>query len=206
MRRRSARSLMSSMSAPGPNLIPLFCALPRARSLTVWEYAESNVAWLEAEMLRDEMRPQWRHFWDVTRHAYRPECRLPDDPMSALRAKSDCATGLDFRSSRARMGRRDHVLLRGIDHRAARRIRSGMRRLCALRKARRCFGRGLPRALGRICRGRTPISGFVCIRRVDQSTCLRAMLTASRLKRIGIVERQVRSGYSGFVFLSGSAR
>ena len=30
----------------GPNLIPLFCALPRARKLTVWEYAESNVAWL----------------------------------------------------------------------------------------------------------------------------------------------------------------
>ena len=24
----------------GPNLIPLFCALPRGRSLTVWEYAE----------------------------------------------------------------------------------------------------------------------------------------------------------------------
>ena len=56
----------------GPNLIPLFCALPRARSLTVWEYAESNIAWLEAEMLRAEMRPQWQHFWTVTRHAYQP--------------------------------------------------------------------------------------------------------------------------------------
>jgi hypothetical protein len=42
----------------GPNLIPLFCALPRARRLTAWEYAESNVALLDAELRRDEMRPQ----------------------------------------------------------------------------------------------------------------------------------------------------
>ena len=151
----------------GPNLIPLFCALPRARSLTVWEYAQSNVAWLEAEMLRDNMRAQWRHFWDVTRHAYQPEYRLPDDPMSVLRAKSIVRQGSIFDLPRAHMGRRDHVLLCGIHHRATRRIRSGMCRLCALCKARRCFGRSLPRALGRLCSERKPISGFVCIRRVN---------------------------------------
>ena len=31
----------------GPSLIPFLCALPRARQLTAWEYAESNIAWLE---------------------------------------------------------------------------------------------------------------------------------------------------------------
>ena len=80
----------------GPNLIPLFCALPRARSLTVWEYAQSNVAWLKAEMLRDEMRPQWRHFWSVTREAYQPEYNLPDNPMPLLRAKSSIKQGSIF--------------------------------------------------------------------------------------------------------------
>jgi hypothetical protein len=80
----------------GPNLIPLFCALPRARSLTVWEYAESNVAWLEAEMLRVEMRPQWRHFWSVTREAYQPDCDLPDNPMPILRANSIVRQGSIF--------------------------------------------------------------------------------------------------------------
>jgi hypothetical protein len=71
----------------GPNLIPFLLALPRARRLTAWEYAESNVAWLQAELRRSELRPQWRHFWDVTRKAYGPDWRLPNNPMDLLRAK-----------------------------------------------------------------------------------------------------------------------
>ncbi len=71
----------------GPNLIPLFCALPRARSLTAWEYSESNLAWLDAELKSDEMRPQWQHFWGVTRQAYGPEWSLPENPIPALRPK-----------------------------------------------------------------------------------------------------------------------
>jgi hypothetical protein len=73
----------------GPNLIPLFCALPRARSLTVWEYAESNVAWLKADLAGDAMRPQWRHFWGVTRRAYGPRYGLAENPMPVLRAKTE---------------------------------------------------------------------------------------------------------------------
>ena len=80
----------------GPNLIPLFCALPRARRLTVWEYAESNIAWLGAEMLRAEMRSQWRHFWSVARHAYQPDYDPPDDPMPALRTKTVLRQGSIF--------------------------------------------------------------------------------------------------------------
>ena len=53
----------------GPNLIPLLCALPRAQSLTAWEYAESNVAWLRGGTVAPEMRPQWHHFWSVARNA-----------------------------------------------------------------------------------------------------------------------------------------
>ena len=72
----------------GPNLIPLFCALPRAKHLTAWEYAESNVAWLETELRSDAMRPQWRHFWRTTREAYGPSHDMPKNPMSLLRSKS----------------------------------------------------------------------------------------------------------------------
>jgi hypothetical protein len=42
----------------GPSLIPFFCALPRARQLTAWEHAEGNIAWLESELQRKEMRSQ----------------------------------------------------------------------------------------------------------------------------------------------------
>jgi hypothetical protein len=67
---KSAASLGAELDVvdfgTGPNLFPLFCALPRARSLTAWEYAESNVAWLETELSRPDTRSQWRHFWQVT--------------------------------------------------------------------------------------------------------------------------------------------
>jgi len=51
----------------GPNLIPFFCALPRARKLTAWEYAESTVAWLQGEIRRNQVRSQWHHLGRDTR-------------------------------------------------------------------------------------------------------------------------------------------
>jgi hypothetical protein len=54
----------------GANLIPLLAALPIAQSLTAWEYAASNVAWLEAEFQRDSLRPQWQHFWSQVVEVY----------------------------------------------------------------------------------------------------------------------------------------
>ena len=80
----------------GPSLIPFFCALPRARQLTAWEYAEGNIAWLEFELQRKEMRSQWRHFWRIAREAYLLDCRLPEDPMPLLRAKSIVRRGSIF--------------------------------------------------------------------------------------------------------------
>jgi hypothetical protein len=76
----------------GPNLIPLFCAMPRA----AWEYAPSNIAWLKAELARGDMRPQWQHSWRVTREAYLPEYVLPENPLPVLRAKTDVLQGSIF--------------------------------------------------------------------------------------------------------------
>src|SRR5262249_39314379 len=80
----------------GPNLFPLFCALPRARSLTAWEYAASNITWLEAELARRDMRSQWRHFWQVAREAYTPDFRLPEDPIPLPREKCTTTQGSVF--------------------------------------------------------------------------------------------------------------
>jgi NNMT/PNMT/TEMT family len=71
----------------GPNLIPFLAALPRAGSLTAWEFSESNIAWLDAELQRSSLRPQWRHFWNISRAAYGAEWRLPEDPTDVLREK-----------------------------------------------------------------------------------------------------------------------
>ncbi|MCC7251367.1 MAG: hypothetical protein IT540_05775, partial [Hyphomicrobium sp.] len=80
----------------GPNLIPFFCALPRARRLTAWEYAETNVAWLGRELEHDDMRSQWRHFWRVAREAYGPEWGLPENPIPLLREKCVLTQGSVF--------------------------------------------------------------------------------------------------------------
>ena len=151
----------------GPNLIPLFCALPRARSLTVWEYAQSNVTWLEAEMERADMRPQWQHFWSVTREAYRPVCRLPDNPTSAIRAKTVIRQGSIFDLPEREWDAATMFFCAEFDHRPARRVRSRVCRLFPLRKVRRRFDRRLSRALGRICRGRSPFSLSQSFRRND---------------------------------------
>lgn len=74
----------------GPNLFPLLCALPFAKSLTAWEYSKSNVAWLEAEVARSDVRPLWRHYWDVARGAAKAgEAVLPDlAPLTRIRQAS----------------------------------------------------------------------------------------------------------------------
>ena len=136
----------------GPSLIPFLCALPRARQLTAWEYAESNIAWLESELRRKEMRPQWRHFWNVAREAYLPEYRLPEDPMPLLREKSIVRRGSIFDLPERTWDAATMFFCAESITERPRRVRSRMRRLCALCKARRCFGSSVPRAFGRIYR------------------------------------------------------
>lgn len=189
----------------GPNLIPLFCALPRARSLTAWEYAESNVAWLRAEMLREKMRAQWRHFWDVTRHAYRPEYRLPDDPMSALRAKSIVRQGSIFDlPERAWDAATMFFCAESITER-----QDEFEAACAAYA--RCVKPGGALAAAFLAHSAGYVvqeSRFPALSVSPESIINVFARHADGLKAeaIGIVDRQVRSGYSGLVFLSGSAR
>lgn len=188
----------------GPNLIPLFCAVPRARSLTVWEYAQSNVAWLEAEMLRAEMRPQWRHFWSVTRAAYQPGYGLPDNPIPALRAKTvvrqgsifdlperawDAATM--FFCAESITGRQDEF--EAACAAFARCVKPGGALIAAF----------LVRSGGYVVADRQ----FPCLNLSAESiqSVFARHARGIKTERIGIVEREIRSGYSGFVFLTGIA-
>jgi SAM-dependent methyltransferase len=56
----------------GANLIPLLAALPVAQSLTAWDYAASNVAWLKTEFQQEKLRPQWQYFWSQVVEVYGP--------------------------------------------------------------------------------------------------------------------------------------
>jgi hypothetical protein len=189
----------------GPNLIPLFCALPRARSITVWEYAESNIARLKAELERDEMRPQWRHFWTIAREAYLPEFALPENPLPVLRAKAklcrrsifdlpernwDAATM--FFCAESITARQDEFEAACASY--ARCVRPGG----ALAAA---FLVGTSRYV--IADRQFPILPLSA-EAIESQFARHA--TNVRAERIGIVDQEIRSGYAGFIFLTGAAR
>ena len=66
----------------GPNLFPWLCALPRAKSLTAWEYSRQNVEWLRAELAGGDVRPLWTYYWDVVR----PPEGATSNPVAAIAA------------------------------------------------------------------------------------------------------------------------
>lgn len=188
----------------GPNLFPLFCTLPRARRLTAWEYAQSNIVWLEGELERPEARWQWRHFWNVAREAYGPDYRLPDDPTRLLREKCTIRQGSVFELPERRWDAAtmfycaESITERQDEFEAA----------CAAYA--RCVRRGGTLAAAFLARS----TGYAVNANRYPALSLSAESTvnvfapfADGLKAEAVVgEREVRSGYSGFIFLTGIAR
>jgi hypothetical protein len=189
----------------GPNLIPLFCALPRAARLTAWEYAPSNIAWLESELARDDMRPQWQHSWAVTREAHLPDFVLPENPLPILRAKTALHRGSIFELPERRWdagtmffcaesitGRQDEFDTACAAY--ARCVKPG----------------GTLAAAFLVGTSRYVISGrqfpILCLTAEAIESTFARHATDIQAERIGLVDREIRSGYSGFVFLTGIAR
>lgn len=80
----------------GPNLFPLFAALPVAKRLTVCEYAESNIDWMRRELAQGELREPWTHFWDIARDTHGAKASAIGNPITALRDKCAISQGSIF--------------------------------------------------------------------------------------------------------------
>jgi hypothetical protein len=189
----------------GPNLIPFFCALPRAGQLTAWEYAESNVAWLKAELARDDLRPQWQHFWGVTREAYGPDWALPENPIPVLRQRCSVEQGSVFDLPERNWDAAtmffcaESITERQDEFEAA----------CAafarsVRKGGLLAAAFLVRSEGYVVGDRPFPVLKLSAESIDGVFRQHASDVAAR--QIGIVEREIRSGYAGFIFLTGTAR
>ncbi len=90
------RACRSSISAPDP--ISFFSVCTAAgKVLTAWEYSQANLDWLQVELSRPQLRPQWQYFWQEVRAVYAdmPEA-LPVDPGALLRAKAELLQGSIF--------------------------------------------------------------------------------------------------------------
>lgn len=189
----------------GPNLIPFLAALPRARRLTAWEFSASNVAWLRNELDRAEMRPQWRHFWRVAREAEGAPPDLPDDPLPLLRARAVVRQGSVFDlPPRTWDAATMFFCAESITSR-----RDEFEAACAA-FANSVRPGGLLVAAFLVRSGGYEIAGraFPVLNLSADSIAEAFAVHATGLEAqcIGIVEREIRSGYSGFVFLTGLAR
>lgn len=188
----------------GPNLIPFFSAFPRAAKLTAWEYAQSNVDWLKAELKRDTLRPQWRHFWDVARKAHK-DPSLPDNPLPALAAIADVRQGSVFDLPKAQWDAAtmffcaESITERPDEFEAA----------CAsfaqcVKPGGALVGAFLVRSGGYVVADRP----FPVLHVSSETIAATFSKHAIDVKadHIGIVEREIRSGYAGFILLTGKAK
>jgi len=189
----------------GPNLFPLFAAMPRAARLTVWEYAPTNVAWLKAEIERDAMRPQFEEFWAVVRGAWGTARALPDNPYPALRARADVRQGSIFDLPERQW---DAGTMFFCADSITERIEEFDRACTAYA---RCVKSGGTLAAAFLLRS----GGYVVAEREFPVLTLTTpvirgvfekLATDIQVEEIGVVAEEIRSGYSGMLFLTGRSR
>jgi NNMT/PNMT/TEMT family len=189
----------------GPNLYPSFAAMPRAREITAWEFAQPNIDWLARELESESVRPQWRHFWNVTRAAYGADVALPDNPMPELRSKLKLRQGSIFDLPKrewdaasmffcAESITRERAEFEAACAAFAGAVKSGGALIAAF----------LVRSSGGYVVGERPFPVLtISAEEIVESFSKHARAVETQL--VGIVEREIRSGYAGFVFATGRA-
>lgn len=188
----------------GPNLFPLFCALPRAGHITAWEYSSSNVDWLNAELASDSLRSQWRHFWRVAVEAYGPSWSLPENPIPLLRQKAHVERGSVYELPERRWDAATMFFC----------AESITEKFSEFETACVRFARCVRPGGSLIAAFLVGSSGYAVAERpfpvlnISEEDIheVFAPISAERTtEQIGIVEKEIRSGYSGMVFLTAKA-
>jgi hypothetical protein len=185
----------------GPNLIPFLSALPRAKSLTAWEYSQANLDWLQVELSRPQLRPQWQYFWQEVRAVYAdmPEA-LPVDPGALLRAKAELLQGSIFELPAERWDAASMFFC----------AESITERMDEFESACASFVRcvapgGTLAAAFLVGSGGYEVAGrrFPAIRLspAQIEAVFQRLCSSVEIEPIGVVEQEIRSGYSGALFL-----
>jgi ABC transporter transmembrane region/NNMT/PNMT/TEMT family len=161
-----------------------------------------RVAWLDAELARDAMRPQWQPFWGVTRRAYGPDHSLAEDPMPILRAKTKVRHGSIFDiPERAWDAATMFFCAESITQR-----QDEFERACAayarsVKPGGALIAAFLVRSGGYVVADRPFPALNLSIETIEE--VFSRHVDKMKAEQIGIREWEIRSGYSGFVFLTG---
>lgn len=76
----------------GANLYPTFTMLPLCKTITMWEYAASNVEWLQGQITK--LDQSWKIFWDLL--ARDPLYGTVKNPQRALAERAKVVKGSIF--------------------------------------------------------------------------------------------------------------
>ncbi len=188
----------------GPNLFPLFAALPVSGRQTVWEYAPSNIEWLRRELDRGELRAPWAHFWDVARQTSARAGQI-DHPVRTLAGRTEVVQGSIF-----------DVPARQWD--------AATMFFCAesITQDQDEFVRACAAFAGAVRPGGVVAAAFlagsrgytvgeedypaVSVGPQELEAAFGGLLSDMKLSGIGNRDEEIRSGYTGMIFLTGRVR
>lgn len=189
----------------GPSLIPFLCAAPRAATLTSWEFSAANIAWLKEELSRSKTRAQWLHFWTSVRAAYQGDKELPADPGPLLRAKCEFAQGSIFDLPE----RQWDAATMFFCAESITEKRPEFEAACASFAG--CVKPGgtlaaafLVRSSGYTVGERRYPAIDVCAGAIED--VFRGLTSYAEVQQIGVAEHEIRSGYTGALFLRARSR
>jgi hypothetical protein len=217
----AARALRAAQTNPGrdldiidvgtgPSLIPLLAALPVATRLTAWEYAAPNLRWLHNEITSPPLRPQWQHFWRQVKAAHSSDSDgmsplLPHDPLPLLTQRVRIVRGSIFDLPR-------HVYDAATMFFCAESITSCPAEfesalgafLATVRPGGIIAAAFLAGSSGYAVSGRRYPAVKLDAKQIQNA--LKSRLATIAITPIGISPEEVRSGYTGAIFVSGKTR
>ncbi len=191
----------------GPSLIPLLAALPVATRLTAWEYSKPNLEWLANELTGRTLRPQWQHFWQHVKAAHsldgaNASPMLPHDPLPLLVQRTRLLRGSIFDLPRqtfdvATMFFCAKSITSNTDE-----FRSALSAFTAtVRSGGLIAAAFLAGSSGYEVSGRRYPA--VAIDTDDIAACLVPRVDALDITPIGLSSSEIRSGYTGAIFVTG---
>lgn len=191
----------------GPNLYPLMATLPLARSVTAYEYSSRNVEWLRRELVTRNARPQWAHFWGRVKAGLALTDWPDTPPMEALFEK----TSVKHRSIFDLPGDEPERDIATMFFCAESITSSYDEFAAACRAFAQCVKPGgLMLAAFLVNSDHYDVAGRgFPILNIDAGDVRAAFIEHAvdiSLQPIGIVSEQIRSGYSGFVFMTATRR
>lgn len=194
----------------GPSLIPLLAALPVANRLTAWEYAPPNLHWLHNEITSPPLRPQWQHFWRQVKAAHSSGCThlsplLPQDPLPLLTQRVRIVRGSIFDLPRHAYDAATMFFCAESITSCPSEFESALGAfLATVRPGGIIAAAFLAGSSGYAVSGRRYPAVKLDAAQIEAA--LKTRLARLSVTPIGISPEEVRSGYTGAIFISGRTR